>query len=243
VELYNGSKQTIDLSGYSLSDDAEAMHMLPQILLEPGQRQIVLLSEDTRNLISGYPILSFSLAAAGEQLYLCSANTVVDYLNIPRLPQDTAYGRSGDGIPAILEDVTPGWENGEAAPVSDTPETLTAQGVYNNVSALDVTLCGSGTIYYTTDATTPNSDSQRYTGPITLTETTVIRAVSIEPGKAPSDSLDLTYLLNENDTLPTVTLVTDPDNLWDADTGIYVLGRDFKSGVYNFFRTGSGKRL
>ena len=108
VELYNGSKETIDLSGYSLSDDPDGMHGLPQILLEPGQKQIVLLSEDTRNLIAGYPILPFSLAAAGEQLYLCSAGSVVDYLNIPRLEQDTAYGRSNDGIPAILAEPTPG---------------------------------------------------------------------------------------------------------------------------------------
>ena len=193
VELYNGSKETIDLSGFGLSDDPDTMYVLPQILLEPGQYQIVLLSEDTRNLISGYPILPFSLAAAGEQLYLCSMDAVVDYLNIPRLEQDVAYGRSGDGLPAIWEDVTPGTENGAAAPVSDMPETLTAQGVYDNVSSLEVSLCGSGSIYYTTDASTPDSNSTPYTGPIMLSETTVIRAVCVEEGKAPSSPLEQQY--------------------------------------------------
>ena len=239
LELYNGSKETVDLSGFGLSDDPDTMYVLPQILLEPGQYQIVLLSEDTRNLISGYPILPFSLASGGEQLYLCSTEAVVDYLNIPRLEQDMSYGRSGKGMPAILEDVTPGAKNGAAAPVSDMPETLTAQGVYDNVGSLEVSLCGSGSIYYTTDASTPDSNSTPYTGPITLTETTVIRAVCVEEGKAPSSALDLTYVINENDTLPVVTIVTDPDNLWSSDSGIYVKGPNAGSYPYygaNFFK-------
>ena len=36
--------------------------------------------------------------------------------------------------------------------------------------------------------------------------------------------MDLTYLINENDTLATVCLVTDPDNLWSYSSGIYVKG-------------------
>ena len=239
VEIYNGSKETIDLSGYSLSDDPETMFMLPQILLEPGQYQIVLLAEDTRNLIDGYPILPFSLAAASEQLYLCSTDAVVDYLNIPRLEQDTSYGRSSDGHTSILAKATPQKQNSAAAPVSDVPEALTAQGVYDGVDSVEVVLTGSGTIYYTTDCSTPDSSSQRYTGPITVKETTIIRAVCMERGKAPSRTLDLTYILNENDTLPVVSLVTDPGNLWDYLTGIYVKGPNGSGYPYygaNFFQ-------
>jgi hypothetical protein len=65
----------------------------------------------------------------------------------------------------------------------------------------------------------------------------------VEEGKAPSSTLDLTYVINENDTLPVVTIVTEPDNLWDPDIGIYALGRNFEAGVYNFFRTGSEQPL
>ena len=243
VEIYNGSKQAVDLSGYSLSDDPDIPYTLPEILLEPGQYQIILLSEDTRNLIAGYPILPFSLASAGEQLYLQNGSTVEDYLLIPRLAQNTSYGRTGKGLPSILENVTPGNANGDAAPVSDMPEALTAQGVYDDVSAVEVVLCGEGNIYYTTDCSAPDSTSTPYTEPIILDSTTVIRAVCIEQGKAVSDTLDLTYVINENDTLPVVSLVTDPDNLWNRDTGIYVLGRNFAEGIVNFFKIGSGKLL
>lgn len=243
VELYNGSSETIDLSNYSLSDDPDTAFMLPEILLGPGQYQIVLLSEDSRNLKKGYPILPFSLAAAGDQLYLCCDGKSVDYLQLPRLEQDTSYGRTGKGLPSILKNVTPGSANGDAAPVSDMPSTLTSQGVYDDVDTLEVVLCGKGDIYYTTDCSIPDSSSTQYTAPVVLNSTTVIRAVCIEPGKSPSETLDLTYIINENDTLPVVSLVTDPDNLWDPYTGIYVLGRNVQGGVVNFFRIGSGMPL
>ena len=243
VELYNSSKETIDLSRYSLSDDPDTAFMLPEILLEPGQYQVVLLSEDSRNLKKGYPILPFSLAAAGDQLYLCCDGKSVDYLQLPRLEQNTSYGRTGKGFPSILKNATPGSANSDAAPVSDMPSTLTAQGVYDDVDTLEVVLSGEGNIYYTTDCSIPNSASTQYTAPIVLNSTTVIRAVCIESGKAPSETLDLTYVINENDTLPVVSLVTDPDNLWDPYTGIYVLGRNVQGGVVNFFRIGSERPL
>ena len=245
VELYNGSKEAVDLSRYALSDDPDTLgeHPLPQIILEPGQYQIVLLSEDTRNLISGYPILPFSLAAAGEQLYLSAGKEVIDYLHIPALSQNTSFGRADGKLPCHLSDVTPGKANGAAAPVSDMPVAATAQGVYDDVSGVDVVLCGSGTIYYTTDCSRPTMRSARYTDAITLTKTTVIRAICVEEGKKASNVLDLTYVINENDTLPVVSLVTDPDNLWDGDTGIYVYGRNTDQGIVNFFRIGSVKHL
>ena len=231
VELYNGSKETVDLSGYGLSDDPQALYMLPQILLEPGQYQIVLLSQDTRNLISGYPILPFSLAAAGEQLYLFSSDAVVDYLSIPELGQDASYGRCSGSRTAILEKATPEKENSAAAQVSAMPKTLTAQGIYNDVSSLDVVLCGSGTIYYTTDCSKPTRNSTLYTDAIALTETTVIRAICVESGGVASDILNLTYLINEDHALPVVSLVTEPNNLWSSTSGIYVAGGDREEGT------------
>ncbi len=114
VELYNDSKEALDLSGYSLSDDSERSHALPQITLEPGQYQIILLSEDTRNLISGYPVLPFSLAATGEQLYLFRADQAIDYLHIPALSADTAYGRTENKLPCCLDHASPGSANGGA---------------------------------------------------------------------------------------------------------------------------------
>ena len=99
-----------------------------------------------------------------------------------------------------------------------------AQGSYDNVEYLDISFSGPGKFYYTTDCTKPTINSKQYTEPIRITKTTVFRVIHVEDGKRPSEVLDLTYLINENDTLGTICIVTDPDNLWDYYKGIYVAG-------------------
>ena len=225
VELYNGTKEAVDLSEYTLSDDPDAIgiHSLPQITLDPGEYQILLLSEDSRNLINGYPILPFSLSASGEPLYLEQNGTVVDYVFIPALDQNASFGRAKDGF-AVLNTPSPGSENGEVARISEKPATLTAQGVYDDVASLNVVLCGNGPIYYTTDCSKPTKNSKLYEDGITLDRTTVVRAICIEDGKVASGVLDLIYVINEDDALPVVSIITNPQNLWSDSSGIYVAG-------------------
>ena len=57
----------------------------------------------------------------------------------------------------------------------------------------------------------------------TTLSSALIRCIS-EPGKVASGVLNLTYLINEDLSLPAVSLVTDPDNLWSSTSGIYVAG-------------------
>ena len=75
-------------------------------------------------------------------------------------------------------------------------------------------------IYYTTDGSYPDEESKAYTGPITLTKTTALRVVSIENGKLPSDIITAVYIINENHTLPVVSIVGVPD-LITGGGGIY----------------------
>lgn len=53
----------------------------------------------------------------------------------------------------------------------------------NNV----VTMTGNGTIYYTTDGTTPTTSSSVYTSPITISADTTFKAISVLPGFIVSD--------------------------------------------------------
>ncbi len=229
VELYNASEEAILLSEYALSDTEEVLGLypLPEQALEPGEYCVLFLSEDGRNLHSDYPVLPGALSADGEPLYLSKGGQIVDYVLLPSLSQDAAYGRS-DGIWQVLSRPTPERENAAPAAVCAAPVAVTAQGVYDGVEYLDIELSGEGTIYYTTDATEPNRRDKVYTGPIRVTETTVIRAICMAPGKKNSQITDLTYLLNENDHLPVVTIVSDPANFFSAETGIYVYGLNYE---------------
>jgi hypothetical protein len=150
---------------------------------------------------------------------------VKDWAFVPALGTNVSYGRpDGESEFSVLASVTPNASNGMAAQKAETPSAVTAQGVYNDIETLSVVLEGEGKIYYTTDCTAPTAESTLYTGPITLSKTTVIRAFSVAEGKTDSDVLDVTYIINENHSLPVASLVTEPDNLWDYYEGIYVEG-------------------
>lgn len=227
VELYNASDAPISLEGWYLTDDPDELTQgrLPAETVAPGEYYIVFLSRDATNLREGYPVVNFGLSSDGDCLYLVKEGAVTDWVITPPLGTDVSYGRpKGENAFAVLAAVTPHEENGAAAKVSAMPTAVTAQGVYNDVSSLSVVLTGKGTIYYTTDCTAPTVLSTPYTGPILLDKTTVIRAICVEPGHSESKILDLTYIVNENHSLPVASLVTEPDNLWDYYEGIYVMG-------------------
>ncbi len=82
-------------------------------------------------------------------------------------------------------------------------------------------------IHYTTDASTPDENSQIYEGPLELTESTVLSAVAISPTGELGPEVRETYLIKETPNLPIISLSTDPRNLFDDEIGIYVPGDHF----------------
>lgn len=226
IEVVNAGSAPIDLSGYALTDNPNDLnrYRLPAITLEPGDLQVILLSEDGMNLPSGYPVLPLNLSSRGETLYLTGNSSVVDYVTVPPLPTDVAYGRpAGEVSFSTLADPTPGRENAAAAGISEPVTVLTPQGVYP-AGTMTVSLSAPGEIYYTTNCTAPNRNDTLYTGPITISETTVLRVIVYEAGKEPSTVTDLTYLVGEDDSLPAVSLVSEPSGLFDPTYGMYMEG-------------------
>ena len=226
VELYNAGTETIDLSGYYMTDSSNlTKYPLPEKSLEPGKYMVILLSESGKQLKAGYSHLPFNLSASGDRLYLTKDGQIVDFTILPELPSDAVWGRpKGKLAFTQLNTATPGSANAGKIRISATPTADIPQGSYDGIDSITITLNASGTIYYTTNCTVPTKSSKQYSGPITLTKTTVIRAVAYESGASRSEVLDLTYLINENDTLGAVCLVTEPDNLWSYTSGIYVKG-------------------
>ncbi len=227
VELYNGSDQAVELGDYCLSDDSGQLFQcsLPEKTLQPGDYCIVLLTRTPADARAGYPMAELALSGSGDTLYLTCNGRVADYAVIPELSRDVSYGRAGGSAQwCILSKVTVNGANSAPRMVSRTPQAVTPQGTYDNVEYLDVELFGYGDIYYTTDCSVPTRYSKRYTGPIRITNTTVLRVVCFEEGKERSGVLDLTYILNENDNLSVVSIVAHPDDLFSQYKGIYATG-------------------
>jgi hypothetical protein len=81
---------------------------------------------------------------------------------------------------------------------------------------------GKGTIHYTLDGSSPTESSKVYTQPLLIKKNTVMKAAVIVNGKVKS-TISATYLV-EKAKLPAFSIITDPDNLWSKDKGIYVPG-------------------
>jgi len=117
IEIKNTGSNTVDLTGYGLSDDpAKPMQWcFPSVTLAPGEYIVVFC--DKQNLFDTEIFhTNFSLSSGGETLCLYSGEGyLLDEVTVPELQKDTSYGRSPDGIGefAVMSDPTPDMANNE----------------------------------------------------------------------------------------------------------------------------------
>ena len=75
---------------------------------------------------------------------------------------------------------------------SDVP-TISGTDKFSDRTEVTITATPGAIIYYTTDGTVPTNGSQQYNTPITLTETTTIKAIAIEDGCIMSDVVEMAF--------------------------------------------------
>lgn len=224
VELKNISDTAIDLSDYAISDDDGDLWMfpLPEQTLQPGEMVVVILS-GIPDLTGNYIHAPFSLSKNGFYLYVTHKEQgFSDYIFVNNVSLGGSVGRENNQ-PDILyyATPTPGAENsGGYTDITADPFVQTPGGIYNNVTQVSVVLSGEGEIYYTTDGSVPDSNSRLYTEPITLTKTTTIRAICYNWEKLPSRVVTTGYIINENHTLPVLSISAEPEQMFGG-SGIY----------------------
>lgn len=174
---------------------------------------------------------NFKLNKSGEFLGLFSSTgTVIDSITFPKQVRDVSYGRRPNQPNqwCFFQQPTPNAPNGSSCSegIAQAPETSIPSGFYS--SSVTTTLASAtedAEIYFTLDGSEPTPQSERYTSPLALSQTTVLRARAFREGQIPSPIGTYTYLIDEPVHLPILSLVTDPANLWDEEIGIYIEGR------------------
>lgn len=168
--------------------------------------------------------ISFSLSLMGSSH---TSATTVDSISFGPQVSDVSYGRD----PASPTDFvyfgtsTPGAANTGnivADPTVESPSVVfsTPGGVLS--SPQSITLSGAAEIRYTLDGSNPTAASLRYSSPLSISSTTVVRARSFEAGKVPGAVATHTYFIGESfNGLPIVSIVADPATLFDPVIGIY----------------------
>ena len=173
---------------------------------------------------------NFKISADGETLLLSAPDgTVIDEVDLGGIPPDVSFGRQPDGGDAwfYFDEPTPDTPNTTQGyqGVTVDPEFSLPGGVHNGTQQVELSVDSpSAIIYYTLDGSEPADSHEVYSGPIDVTETTVIRAKAFESGCLPSTTKTESYLLNVQHNLPIVSISTNPEHFFDWETGIYVKG-------------------
>ena len=252
VEIHNATSQAVTLTGYGLTNNPgnPAKWVFPETTIGAGQ-YMLLQTEGDDPQKKNPARLSFNISASGESLFLFDSNgQLLDKLSAGRMKSGLSYGRDGSDNRMYYTDPTPGSANGSGYKgVTSTPVFDINPGIYSEPVTLNITAAEGEVIRYTTDCTTPNASSPVYTAPIQMSKNTVVRAAAFKDGCLMGDAATGTYLFTSdkvNHTLSVVTLVTDPDNLWDEKTGIYAYGENYDPSLpygkaletANFFEDG-----
>ena len=216
VEIKNVSKESVKLSDYCLSDDRREPEKwpLPNRTLAKGQSVFIYCVGEENPTTGNGLRANFALNASSETLYLTKKgeSAAADFVWLHDIPYGYSMGRTDaeNGF-FYLRRQTPNMPNKTDAYryISEAPAANREPGVYEAGRTVRVKLAAAGDIYYTTDGSAPTEESTPYTGAITVDKTTVLRAVAVEEGGAPSRALTLSFFIGEEHTLPVLSLVTD----------------------------------
>lgn len=234
IEIKNTSESVQNLEGYMLSDDGNCFNKwtFPPYTVQPGETAIVFLSKDYTGF-TGEKFLytDFGLSAKGDALFFSTPEgNIIQRLYIPELSEGVSYGYLDNAIESFyFSNPTPNLPNDkENAYVAycDSPVFSDSGGFYPSGLSLCLNSNDDKTIvYYTTDGSIPGPDSLKYSQPIQINSTTVINARAYKEGCLPSKVITNTYFVEPNNDIVTISVTTNPENLWDEDTGIYVMGK------------------
>ncbi|NIN36198.1 MAG: hypothetical protein GTO60_14310, partial [Gammaproteobacteria bacterium] len=178
---------------------------------------------------------NFKLDADGEEIGLFDKDGVthIDSISFPDQTRDISYGRDPEtnGEIRFFAIPTPGAENdGAYLDEVDDLEFSHKRGFYDAPFHLMLaTETKNAIIYYTLDGSEPYEFTGRfpngiiYTGPISISGNTCLRARAIKQGWKPSAVKTNTYLLNASETvksLPVISLVGDEGKTFYEPDGV-----------------------
>ena len=182
----------------------------------------------------------FKLSSSGESIYLNDAlGNLVDSIIFGALPSNISYGVSfEDEVYVAYQDPTPGEENDtfEYSGVLGVPLTFSHDGG-SITGSISLEIIGDGNedeIRYTTDFTEPDENSNLYTSPLTIDETSIVRAKAFKEEYISLHSNTRNYFFEIDSEHPIIHLVSDEYNLFDYNYGIYSYGPEDYGG-YPYF--------
>lgn len=203
IEIYNSSDQSINLLGWSLTDDKANLKkwIFPDTTIAPKNYILVFASGNNIALPGKELHTGFRLSGSGEYLALIGSDNTIKTEFSPVYPfqqPDISYGIL-NGLYMFITTPTPGAANVSGNVV--LPVVFShKRGIHTTAFNLSLSTVQNGnTIYYTTDGTIPNKNTgQVYTSSIKISSTEVISAKAYNANGDSSSIVTNTYVFIES---------------------------------------------
>ncbi|YCM43034.1 CotH kinase family protein [Verrucomicrobiaceae bacterium 227] len=205
IEIFNPSASTAILTDYYLTDDSGNLTKwrIPDTTLDPLSHFVVFASGKDRSINGSELHTNFSLRASGEYLALTKQTPggiviLSEFNPYPAQLAGYSYGLNPDGSTfGYFQTPTPNADNGTGLSdyVRDTNFSFD-RGFYDAPFSLAITSDTiDARIRYTTDGSDPTtSNGTLYSGPITISGTTVVKALAYKSGLVPTNVDAHTYV-------------------------------------------------
>ncbi|MGE0020565.1 MAG: CotH kinase family protein [Draconibacterium sp.] len=237
IDLLNSSENILAVQVHNAGTGSSDLSAIP--ILTVGYSGPVTINAPLSKYVDMptlYPHTNFKLSSSGETVSVTHKNGVVsDSVSYGIIPAGFSYGRNKNSIAqwGYFQEPTPGAINGTAI----TTEVVRSEiqfsiGEMFLTAPKQLTFSGKADgeeIRYTLNSDDPDENSILYRGPIEINRNMVVRARAFRPGATPGKIVSRTYLFDTPPTLPVVAVTTDSMNLWDNETGIYILGDSYEA--------------
>ena len=204
IELKNLTKEDINLDNYAIGDKSGVVTNLKNII---KANDYIVFNSDS---------LGFGINYSTEIIYLYKNGKIIDEYQVGRLIDGVSSGINEDNKRVFYKNITMGRSNSSSFyqgyvldPVFDKDGGYTEKGTKVSITTND-----DSTIYYTLDGSFPSTNSTKYTSPITIDKTTVIKVVAYKDNYLPSDIISRTFIVGKKHDIPIVSISTDYNNLF-----------------------------
>lgn len=221
IELYNSSSTPSSLDGYYLSDNLNnpTKWQIPNGTSIPANGFLVIFASGN-NITTGVLHTNFKINQTEQEQVLLSnpSGSIIDSYSITfRTQTNHSRGRQTNGSSTwvVFENATPNASNNTQTGFTgycNLPSFSLNPGFYSGQQILSLSSNQPNTeIRFTTNGTEPVSTSQIYSTPITINNTTVIRArvFSTDNSNLPSRIETNSYFINTNHTIAVISATGD----------------------------------
>ena len=204
IELYNTKDINIKLDGYAIGDKSEKTYKLDGKTIK-GNGYLVLSSST----------LGFNINNANEIIYLTYSGQIIDTMSVNKLVGNISTGIT-DNKKVYYKNITLGSSNSKDTykGFSEVPIFSIDGGYVDSGTEVKLSTNDGSTIYYTTNGSFPNKNSTKYTKPIKIDKTTIIKAISYKDGYLESDIISRTFKTDRKHDIAYVSISSSYDNLF-----------------------------